>query len=223
MIEDKGGIALENKIFTSESLEFQRAVNLSDAVFAIAMTLLVLSTDIPDVPSYMLGEALAAQAAQFAALLLSFSLVAMIWWQHHSHMAMLKKIDPFMIGFNMAFLGVVILVPYPTNLIGNDPRASIAVLFFISTFILLNLTFMMIIIRAYQIEAFMKPINKQGFIWELSGWILGIFILTTAMVISIWYPPGKSDHIICYYHSQSGNQLSFQPVQLVFLKWKRVN
>ena len=67
------------KVYERDSLEFHRVINLSDAVFAIAMTLLVLTLDIPDVPSDQLGEALIVQASQFASLILSFSLVAMIW------------------------------------------------------------------------------------------------------------------------------------------------
>ena len=119
-------------IYVKNSLEFNRVVNLSDAVFAIAMTLLVLTLDIPDVPAEQLGKALLAQASQFVALVLSFSLVAMIWWQHHRHMALLTKMDSPLIALNMAFLGVVILVPYPTNLIGNDPHSSVAIIFFSS-------------------------------------------------------------------------------------------
>ena len=67
------------KVYERDSLEFHRVINLSDAVFAIAMTLLVLTLDIPDVPSDQLGEALIVQASQFASLILSFSLVAIIW------------------------------------------------------------------------------------------------------------------------------------------------
>ena len=175
-------------IYVKNSLEFNRVVNLSDAVFAIAMTLLVLTLDIPDVPAEQLGKALLAQASQFVALVLSFSLVAMIWWQHHRHMALLTKMDPPLIALNMAFLGVVILVPYPTNLIGNDPQSSVAIIFFIITFILLNLTFIFILIRANRIGAFIEPMTGNNFSGELIGWFVGIFVLVIALIVGIWYP-----------------------------------
>lgn len=152
------------------------------------MTLLVLTLDIPDVPAEQLGKALLAQASQFVALVLSFSLVAMIWWQHHRHMALLTKMDPPLIALNMAFLGVVILVPYPTNLIGNDPQSSAAIIFFIITFILLNLTFIFILIRANRIGAFIEPMTGNNFSGELIGWFVGIFVLVIALIVGIWYP-----------------------------------
>jgi uncharacterized membrane protein len=178
----------QQKVYQRDSLEFHRVINLSDAVFAIAMTLLVLTIDIPDVPSEQLGKALISQASQFAALILSFSLVAMIWWQHHSHMALLKKMDPLLIALNMIFLGVVILVPYPTNLIGNDPQARAALIFFILTFILLNLVFMLLMIRANSIGAFTEPMTGETFTGELAGWFAGIFVLIIALIVGLWYP-----------------------------------
>jgi uncharacterized membrane protein len=176
------------KVYERDSLEFLRVINISDAVFAIAMTLLVLTLDIPDVPSDQLGGALIAQSSQFAALILSFSLVAMIWWQHHSHMALLIKMDPLLIALNMIFLGVVILVPYPTNLIGNDPQARAALIFFVLTFILLNLIFILIMIRANSIGAFTEPMTGKTFTGELVGWFVGIFVLIIALIVGLWYP-----------------------------------
>jgi len=99
--------------------EFNRVTSLSDAVFAIAMTLLVLTLDIPDVTGAGLARALADQLTQFIAFLLSFILVAIIWVQHHSFMAKLGRLEPVLIGLNLALLGVVVAVPYPTNLIGG--------------------------------------------------------------------------------------------------------
>lgn len=186
-----GGIAIskQNKLYYErDSIEYNRVLNLSDAVFAIAMTLLVLTLDIPDVAADQLGKALLSQASQFIVLVLSFSLVAMIWWQHHRHMALLTKMDPFLIALNMIFLGVVILVPYPTNLIGSNPYSSTAVIIFIITFILLNISFIFIMIWANRINAFLEPMTGKKFYWELIGWIVGIAVLIIALVVGIWYP-----------------------------------
>lgn len=149
------------------------------------MTLLVLTLDIPDVSAEFLGRALLAQAPQFAALILSFALVATIWWQHHRHMALLLKMDSFLIILNMVFLGVVILVPYPTNLIGNYPYSTAALTFFIITFIMLNLTFIFIIGWAHHIGAFTEPMTGRNFFWELTGWFVGIIVFN--------YSPNRRD------------------------------
>lgn len=152
------------------------------------MTLLVLTLDIPDVPVEQLSKALLAQAPQFIALILSFSLVAMIWIQHHRHMALLTKMDSPLIALNIIFLGIVILVPYPTNLIGNYPLSTAAIIFFITTFILLNAAFVIILLRAHRIGAFTEPMTGKNFSQEMMGWFVGIFILVIALIVGIWFP-----------------------------------
>ena len=74
--------------------EFARVANLSDAVFAIAMTLLVLALDAPDVPADRLAAALAAEVPRYVAFVLSFVLVANVWWAHHKFFALVAWIDP---------------------------------------------------------------------------------------------------------------------------------
>ena len=178
----------QKQYYERDSLEFVRVTSLSDAVFAIAMTILVLTIDIPDVPAHRLAMALAEQISQFIALILSFTLVGIIWVQHHKFMAMLSKLDPLLIGLNLGLLGIVILVPYPTNLVGNDPYARTAVIFFISMFMILSLLYMLMLIRARAVDALKVPISKYNFIWQLAGWVSGIVILVVALTISFWYP-----------------------------------
>ena len=62
--------------YDRHSPEFTRVANLSDAVFAIAMTLLVLTLDVPDVPAGRYGEVLSQQAPQLVVFVLAFGLVA---------------------------------------------------------------------------------------------------------------------------------------------------
>jgi len=168
--------------------EFNRVTSLSDAVFAIAMTLLVLTLDIPDVTGAGLARALADQLTQFIAFLLSFILVAIIWVQHHSFMAKLGRLEPVLIGLNLALLGVVVAVPYPTNLIGNDPESRVAVIIFISVFIILSLLYLLMSVRAQVVKAWIEPISVPHFFWILASWGSGIMVLVAALVLSFWYP-----------------------------------
>ncbi len=174
--------------YDKDTAEFNRVVNLSDAVFAIAMTLLVLTLDIPDVTGAGLVRALADQLTQFIAFILSFILVAIIWAQHHSFVARLGRLEPILIGLNLALLGVVVSVPYPTNLIGNDPRSRVAVIIFISVFIALSLLYLLMAVRAQAVQAWIEPVSVQHFYWLLASWGAGIMVMLAALVISFWYP-----------------------------------
>ncbi|QBI18683.1 DUF1211 domain-containing protein [Egibacter rhizosphaerae] len=97
--------------YRRDSVEFSRVANLSDALFAIAMTLLVLRIEVPDVPADQLAGALADQLPQFIAFLLSFAVVANFWWIHHRFIAVLGVVEPGLIAINLVLLGAVALVP----------------------------------------------------------------------------------------------------------------
>lgn len=77
-----------------DSQEFTRLVNLSDAVFAIAMTLLVLTVDVPDVPATELASALLADLPQIGAYALAFALVASQWYAHRKLFQRLAFTEP---------------------------------------------------------------------------------------------------------------------------------
>ncbi len=170
------------------SIEFSRLLNLGDAVFAIAMTLLVLTLDTPQVSSEKLASTLVNQMPQFIAFLISFALVANIWWQHHKLFQMINSLDSVLIFINLVIFGAVVLVPFPTSLIGNNPNSSLAVIFFVILFALLNFFFLIITIRVNKIKAWNIEINQYLYFWLLFQYIGGVLLLTVACIISIWLP-----------------------------------
>lgn len=176
--------------FKRDTVAFSRILSLSDAVFAIALTLLVLNIDRPGVSPDMLPAALLAQIPQFIAFILSFALVANLWWQHHKLVEILGLFEPVMIAINLAILGAVVLVPFPTSLIGSQPRSQTAVIFFIAIFIIISLLFMLLLIRAQGARAWRHPIPKKMFYWLLLSWGSGIAVMILALVLAIWIPVG---------------------------------
>ena len=72
----------------SEELEFDRVAFFSDAVFAIAMTLLVVGIGIPKVKEGGdLGEALSSKDAEIFSFFLSFVVIGFFWLAHHRFFA----------------------------------------------------------------------------------------------------------------------------------------
>jgi uncharacterized membrane protein len=161
-----------------DSLEFARLVNLSDAVFAIAMTLLVLGLDVPAVGPDGLAAELAAVAPQLAAFLLGFALIANIWWQHHKLFARIAAADAGLIGLDLAFLGAVALVPFPTGLLGRHPTELAAVLPFTAVFVLLVGLFLWLVVHAHRRRAWTPPMPPG-----LAGWIVGGYVAVLATMV----------------------------------------
>lgn len=99
----------------------ERIVTLTDAVVAIAMTLLALDLrpDLPaDVSSGRLGSWLGDHAGQYAALVVAFAVIAQYWATHHRLMRGVDRHDDSLTWATMLFLFVVTLLPLTSYLQG---------------------------------------------------------------------------------------------------------
>ncbi len=115
-------------------LSTHRLEALTDGVFAIAMTLLVLNLHIPD-RILELGEGQARQILidqipKFFHYAVSFILLAVFWITHHKTFHLIEKTDRIHTWINILFLMFVALIPFSTSLIGNYPDDLADELFF---------------------------------------------------------------------------------------------
>jgi uncharacterized membrane protein len=180
--------ALSPRRYTRDSLEFGRVVNLSDAVFAIALTLLVLNLEVPDVPARELGEALADQWPHLLAFALAFLLVANVWWQHHKICAVLDFFEPGMIALNVVCLAGVALAPFPTSLVGTAPGTRAAVLPFIALFMVLSMLWLALVLRAHAVGAWRSPMPAHVYPWLIADWLASIAALGVALLVAVAAP-----------------------------------
>lgn len=111
-----------------------RIAGFSDAIFAFAMTLLVLSIKSPDIPDNIsTGEFhswLVAQIPNIFACVLSFAVIGSFWISHHKMFSHIKKYDDMLIWMNMAFLLVISLLPFPTAVLAEYGHESAAVILY---------------------------------------------------------------------------------------------
>ena len=88
----------------------------SDGVFAIAATLLVLELRVPpDSPD--LVEALRELWPAYAAYLVSFLTIGIIWVNHHTLLEHCRRVDRRFLYLNLLLLVAVGIVPFPTSLV----------------------------------------------------------------------------------------------------------
>lgn len=103
---------------------------LSDGIFAIAMTILVLNIGIPDketVQQIGLNKALVQQIQEFYSYFLSFFLLAIFWIIQHRQMNVLIKTDATHIWIILWLLMFICLVPFSASLqsdYGDDPTSA---------------------------------------------------------------------------------------------------
>lgn len=125
--------------------ETDRIQALTDGVFAIAMTLMVLSIDLPQKDHSLKGEALhnvlLGQIDQVLTYILSFILLAIFWNIHHKQYRHIVKTDQRHIWINIFILIFICLVPYTTNLTSDFPEDWMTHLYFNVNLLMIALLF----------------------------------------------------------------------------------
>ena len=98
--------------------ETGRIEAFSDGVFSIAATLLILELKPPPANSPF-WHGLAAQWPGFAAFLLSFLFIGIMWINHHRLFAHIRRSDDVLMLSNLLLLLGVVWIPYPTSLMAQ--------------------------------------------------------------------------------------------------------
>jgi uncharacterized membrane protein len=111
------------------SQEFHGVTRLeafSDAIFAIAATLLVLDLKVPRglSSSSQLSEALARQWPVYLSYVLSFLFIGIYWGSHYSMLRHFKRTDHLLLKINILFLMVIAILPFPTALLAEYWHSS---------------------------------------------------------------------------------------------------
>jgi uncharacterized membrane protein len=96
---------------------------LSDGVFAIAMTLLVIEVRAPDPESIHnasdLWSAVRHAMPTIAAFILSFTIIFITWVNHHAAIRSIPRTSAAFLFANGFMLLTVAFIPYPTALLGE--------------------------------------------------------------------------------------------------------
>jgi uncharacterized membrane protein len=100
-----------------------RLETFCDGVFAIALTLLILNIAIPSTMTISsnteLWLALKKIIPSIFAFLLSFIVIFITWVNHHASLKLVNKSSPSFIYANGLLLLTVVLMPFPTALLGE--------------------------------------------------------------------------------------------------------
>ena len=114
-----------------------RIVNLSDGVFAIAITLLILDIRVPNIPENMVSSqllgALLSLWPKYLGYILSFVGISAFWLIHHSIFRPIRSYDRILLYLNFLFLMVVAFVPFPTSLLGEYGNHQLPVAIYAAT------------------------------------------------------------------------------------------
>jgi uncharacterized membrane protein len=115
------------------SLRTARMEALSDGIFSIAATLLVLELTIPAVTSKDVGHQLVEQWPIYVAYLVSFATIGNAWLNHSVITEYLDRANAILLRLNLTLLFFVSVLPFPTHMLAEyltnegDERIAVTV------------------------------------------------------------------------------------------------
>lgn len=122
----------------------ERIAGLTDGLFAIAMTLLVLDIKVPDAANIhsgaALGTALCALTPRLVTYLLSFMTLGIFWVGQGTQLRCIERADRHFTWLQIAVLAVVAVIPFSTGLLAEFITFRLALLFYWVNILLFGIT-----------------------------------------------------------------------------------
>ena len=172
----------------------ERITSFSDAVMAIAITLLVIEMIIPSVNPDLLISELSNLIPQFFSHIVSFFIIGSYWIAHYGIFKYITKYDNNLLWLNLLFLFFVSFIPFPSALLGEYTSVQLIIIIYSSNIALLGFSLWLLWFYASRnFRLISKDVNLKNYnmIGPL-GFLISIpftFISIFAAVIIWWITP----------------------------------
>jgi len=146
----------------------ERLIYFSDAVFAIAITLLALNIHLPaDVPSgigvsdSVLAAALSQMGPKIVSYVISFLIISIYWISHHRLFRRVQRYDSRLILINLVLLMTIGFMPFPTSLVSEYGNRTAVIFYACSVAVVGFLTALLWIYITYKGRLLDAPLPRR--------------------------------------------------------------
>lgn len=176
--------------------ETVRMEGFSDAIFAIAITLLVLDLHMPEknalTSSTTLINYLTAQWPSYLAFCISFFSIFIMWVNHHKLFKQIYSRNTAITFANGLILFFASVVSYPTGLLAqyfNTPSVNVVVAIYTGLFILINLSYLLLWHTASKNKTLLRPDINEAAIKKITlNYVYSLPVYIVAFGLSFSYP-----------------------------------
>jgi uncharacterized membrane protein len=166
----------------SHTSGLERIAFFSDAVMAIAITLLILEVRLPEAAAEAaVGRQVLALWPKYLGYFVSFWVIALYWVAHHRCFQLIRGYDRGLINLNFLFLMFIAFMPFPTGLLFSHPAQVASVTLYAGTAAGMGLSLWLLWIYAVR-RRFLEPGLSRRKIRDIG---LNLFLPPLIFVITI--------------------------------------
>ena len=171
---------------TSSGLEFDRLAYFSDAVFAIAMTLLVVGIGIPHVADAKLVDHLRGLRPEIMSFFISFVVIGNYWLAHHRFFANLKAVSPRLMVLNLVYLAAIAFTPFPTELAGKYTDQAISIVIYAITLGIASSLESIMFVTAHREHLFRVELQKDVVRYSVLASLIPVLVFVLSIPIAFF-------------------------------------
>ncbi len=175
-----------------KEFELERLILFSDAVFAIAITLLIIEIKFPELPEnykagFSLYEMFKPVLKHFTAFIISFFFIGISWARHLKLFSFLRSYDTGVIFLNLLNLFFIVTFPFvATGVTHARPSFSFPLILYIGNIVLLFMSNAILTHYVLKIKpALSKPGNESEKMYQYKRFIYPAIIMTFFFLVII--------------------------------------
>ncbi len=165
--------AKQDSLFNESKSALERITFFSDAVMAIAITLLIIEIVLPSATPESIMLDLIDLIPKLFSHVISFFIIGSFWIAHHRIFTYIIRYDSTLLWLNLLFLFFISFLPFPTALLGSYNYIPLVVIIYSITVSLLSISLLMLLIYASHNSRLMRADANPAIIKKMK--ILNIF------------------------------------------------
>jgi len=166
---------------------------LTDGIFAVAMTLLVLDIKPPAHLRFETSDALIDHLLvlehSFVMYAISFVVLAMFWLGHHLQFHFVRHVDRQLLWINLVFLLLAVVVPFSTNLVGDHGHLQLPVVLYAVNLLVLTLLLFLQLRRLAASPHLIAPDLTREAVIHLRRQLLVFGVVPVVSIAASFYSP----------------------------------
>jgi uncharacterized membrane protein len=179
--------------YERESGAFERVAFLTDGVYAIALTLIVVGVGVPTLQhsgaASELWEGLGDHLSEFISFLIGVLVLGFYWPAHQASFDQLRAIDRGYVIWTMLYLGAIAFLPYPIRLVGSYSDNPVAWAIFAANLAVVSGLEAALFARAWRHHLLRDELPKDDYRWLLLMEVVPVPLFLLSIPVAFVSPP----------------------------------